>query len=186
MGIEKRRVTAYHPSANGAVERQHRRLKEAFKAKSAAASRNWLRNLPLTLLGLRNAISKDTGISAAQAVFGRQLSIPGCVFDGVFDVNDVKIRRDFERKDSNVPNALKICTHVWLRKSGSQPSMTRPYIGPFKVEHRCFETHTMIISTRDKKETVSMERIKPAWGVDDQQASPHALNTNHVTFETPC
>ena len=41
LGIEKRRTTAYHPQSNGAVENQHRRLKDALKAKSITADKKW-------------------------------------------------------------------------------------------------------------------------------------------------
>ena len=177
LGIEKRRVTAYHPAANGAVERQHRSLKESLKAKSESASRDWLKNLPLVLLGLRNAVSKDTGISAAQATFGRQLNIPGCIFDNVFNLDDVALpQRDFKRNDAYIPEALKTCTHVWLRKSGLQPSLSRPYSGPFKVISRNFDSNSLTVCFKGMLETVAMERVKPAWGLEDM----HTYNTTII------
>ena len=50
MGSHIHTTTAYHPQANGIVERTHRRLKEAL----AAHGGEWTRNLPWVLLGLRN------------------------------------------------------------------------------------------------------------------------------------
>ena len=185
LGIEKRRVTAFHPSANGGVERQHRRLKEALRAKSEVAPREWLANLPLVLLGLRNSISKDTGASAAQSVFGRQLSVPGCIFEGSFNVEDIKdSHRSFTRKDCHVPEALKTCTHVWLRKHGRILSLSRPYYGPFPVVTRNFDNHTMVLLTNNREETVTMERVKPAFGVDDISGSSILNDTkpHRVTF----
>ena len=171
LGITKHRTTAYHPISNGAVERQHRRLKEALKAKSENASRTWLKNLPLVLLGLRNAVSQDTGCSAAQAVFGRQLSIPNCVFDEKYDLSQHTLpTRNFERKDAYIPDKLKTCTHVWLRKTTVR-SLERPYVGPYKVESRNFDNHTIVLKVLGSCETVSMERVKPAWGIENSHTS---------------
>lgn len=81
--------------------------------------RTGLAELPPLLLGLRNAISKHTGASAAQAVFGRQLIVPGCIFEGIFDVDSIPSpKRSFFRRDSYVPEDLKTCAHVWIRRLG--------------------------------------------------------------------
>ena len=51
LNIRHRQTTAYHPEANGLVERLHRRLKDALKARTAAA--NWSEEIHWVLLGLR-------------------------------------------------------------------------------------------------------------------------------------
>jgi hypothetical protein len=38
LNIAHRQTTAYHPESNGAVERLHRRLKDALRARAAAAT----------------------------------------------------------------------------------------------------------------------------------------------------
>ena len=173
LGTIKHRTTAYHPISNGAVERQHRRLKDALKAKSENAPRTWLKNLPLVLLGLRNAVSQDTGCSAAQAVFGRQLSIPNCVFDGEYDLLQYKPpTRKFDRKNAYIPIKLKTCTHAWLKKT-TVKSLERPYAGPYRIHSRNFKNHTLVLNIGNTFETVSMDRVKPAWGIEDAHtASP--------------
>ena len=55
LGIRLSATTAYHPQANGLVERMHRRLKEALKAR--LTSPNWYDQLPWVLLGLRTCFS---------------------------------------------------------------------------------------------------------------------------------
>jgi transposase InsO family protein len=50
LNIAHHQTTAYHPESNSAVERLHRRLKDALRARAAAAS--WADELPFVLLGL--------------------------------------------------------------------------------------------------------------------------------------
>ena len=53
LGVASLSTTAYHPQANGLVERMHRQLKAALKARLNDAS--WMDELPLVLLGMRSA-----------------------------------------------------------------------------------------------------------------------------------
>jgi transposase InsO family protein len=45
LHISHKQTTAYHPEMNGAVERLHHRLKDALRARAAAAT--WSEELPL-------------------------------------------------------------------------------------------------------------------------------------------
>jgi transposase InsO family protein len=74
LNISHKQTTAYHPESNGAVERLHRRLKDALRARAAAAT--WSEELPFALLGLRAQPREDTGLSPAEAVFGAQIVLP--------------------------------------------------------------------------------------------------------------
>ncbi len=51
LGCSRLRTTAYHPAANGLVERFHRHLKGALHAQPNPD--RWVENLPLVLLGCR-------------------------------------------------------------------------------------------------------------------------------------
>jgi transposase InsO family protein len=51
FNIAHPQMTAYHPESNGAVERLHHRLKDALRARAAAAT--WADELPFVLLGLQ-------------------------------------------------------------------------------------------------------------------------------------
>ena len=53
LGIQTHSTTAYHPQSNGLVERMHRQLKGAIRARLTDSS--WPDSLPLVLLGLRSA-----------------------------------------------------------------------------------------------------------------------------------
>jgi hypothetical protein len=68
-------TTAYHPQANGLVERSHRQLKDALRAREAGV--DWPAHLPWVLLGLRAAPKEVSGISSAEAVLGQPLVLLG-------------------------------------------------------------------------------------------------------------
>jgi transposase InsO family protein len=75
LSITHVQTTAYHPQANGLVERLHRRLKDALRARSAAA--DWHSHLPWVMMGIRTAWREDSPFSPAENVFGSQLVLPG-------------------------------------------------------------------------------------------------------------
>jgi transposase InsO family protein len=77
LSISHIMTTAYHPQSNGMVERFHRHLKEALRARLAAATTDWEFHLPWVLLGIRAAPKDDSNVSAAEAVFGQPLMLPG-------------------------------------------------------------------------------------------------------------
>ena len=68
-------TTAYHPQANGMVERLHRQLKAGLKARTTWP--NWFAELPMVLLGIRSSWRVDHGCSPAELVYGSTLRIPG-------------------------------------------------------------------------------------------------------------
>jgi hypothetical protein len=75
LGVRHNTTTAFHPQSNGMVERFHCRLKEALKAH--AASSDWPAHLPWVMLGLRTAPHEESGVSAAELVYGSLLLLPG-------------------------------------------------------------------------------------------------------------
>jgi cleavage and polyadenylation specificity factor subunit 1 len=52
LGISHRLTTAYHPQANGLVERFHRQLKDALRAR--LDNQDWPTQLPWAMLGLKS------------------------------------------------------------------------------------------------------------------------------------
>jgi transposase InsO family protein len=79
LGIEHNLTTAFHPQANGMVERVHRQIKDALHAREAGLA--WHSHLPWVLLGLRAAPKEDSGISSAERVLGSPLHLPGELLD---------------------------------------------------------------------------------------------------------
>ena len=65
LGASTNATTAYHPQANGLVERMHRTMKASLKAK-LGSDPNWCDTLPVVLLGMRAAVKQDINCSVAE------------------------------------------------------------------------------------------------------------------------
>ena len=63
LGSKRTRATAYHPSANGLVERFHRQLKAALKA--IPDPTHLVKALPLIMLGFRTMVKQDMQCTSA-------------------------------------------------------------------------------------------------------------------------
>ena len=75
FGAQLHHSTAYHPQAQGMVERLNRTLKTALKC--AEATTEWHNNLPWALLALRNLPKEDLEhFSSNDLVFGDKLCLP--------------------------------------------------------------------------------------------------------------
>ena len=75
LGISHWLTTAYHPQVNGLVERFHRQLKDALRAR--LDNHDWTSHLPWVMLGRRAAPKEDCCISSAEMVYGEALTLPG-------------------------------------------------------------------------------------------------------------
>ena len=64
---------------NGIIERLHRQLKSALKARLVGPA--WMDELPLVLLGLRLAPKEDLGCSPSELVYGTTICLPGKFFE---------------------------------------------------------------------------------------------------------
>ena len=78
LGCKHLQTTAYHPIANGIIERFHRQLKAALKAHMSSS--HWTEILPLVLLGIRTSLKTDLQCSTAELVYGTALRVPGQFF----------------------------------------------------------------------------------------------------------
>ena len=66
LGSTCNRTTAYHPQANGIVERFHRRMKAWLKAR--LVSNNWVEELQVVLLGIRITFKENLSSTSAELV----------------------------------------------------------------------------------------------------------------------
>jgi transposase InsO family protein len=177
LGIRHIRTTAYHPQSNGLVERFHRRLKDALKARLAGP--DWPHHLPWVLLGLRAAPREDSGLSAAELVFGAPLNLPAAVVSG-----DKPPEAIVEEMASFLPcvaplqlpppsppsAALMKAAYVYVRSPPAAPSLSPAYRGPYRVVERGPKSFQIAIGTR--LDRVSVDRLKPHHGGAATAAEP--------------
>ena len=78
LGTKLSHTTAYHPTANGMVERVHRTVKTALRCNDNPSV--WYENLGLVLLGIRSMIKEDIGCSSSELTFGTTLRLSGQFF----------------------------------------------------------------------------------------------------------
>lgn len=174
LGTNRIRTTAYHPIANGIVERFHRHLKSSIKAHENS---QWTEVLPIVLLGIRTAIKEDIGVSCAELVYGTTIQLPGDMIeisiippcDDIFvdrlrnamrEMNPVATSTHGQTKFYVNPS-LNTCSHVFLRVDTVKPPLCQPYTGPHKILKRSNKNLTIQLNGRES--TVSMDRVKPAY-----------------------
>ena len=74
-GVQHIPTTAFHPQANGMVERLHQQMKDALRARGGAGA--WADHLPRVMLGIRASPKEESGTSAGEATLGHVLVVPG-------------------------------------------------------------------------------------------------------------
>ena len=79
LGIIHITTTAYHPQANGLVERFHQQLKDSMRARLVAS--DWLSHLPWVFLGLPATPKEDHNVSATELLYSVPLALPGELLD---------------------------------------------------------------------------------------------------------
>lgn len=199
VGFQHRRTTAYHPACNGLVERFHRQLKTAI---TCHGNSNWMESLPLVLLGIRSAYKADLNASTAELVYGEPLRVPGEFMeaktgpDETVDVTDYIARlRKFAHNLSPIPASrhsnrrsffvfkdLRTSSHVFLRDNTCHPPLQPAYTGPHEVVERGDKNFK--IRFNGKVVTVSIDRIKPAYILDDTKNNNKAFPEPPVAQES--
>ena len=71
-GISRRLTTAYRPQANGLTERTNRTVLSVLRKLTAANPQLWPEWIDFVMLTLRTVISRSTGFTPFQLMFGRQ------------------------------------------------------------------------------------------------------------------
>ncbi len=150
LNITHHPTTAYHPQANGLVERFHRKLKSALRAR--AAHTDWFHHLPWILLSFRTTPAEHSNLSPAQTAFGRQLQLPPQFSPSTFTtpisptlfsplpfVPPTPTTHNLPKTPSPppyIPPELQTSTHVLIRKDGKATPLAPCYEGPYKVLQR--------------------------------------------------
>ena len=174
LGVRTHHTTAYHPQANGLVERFHRSLKASLRA--ALTDGDWVDRLPWVMLGLRTAVRSDLQASAAELVFGQTLRVPGEFVPNATEPWSAaqylkNIRSDVTpfvptptsahcTQLNYIPSDLCDAPFVFVRHDAHRGPLRPPYDGPFRVVNhgqKCF-----VLDMGGRQESVSIDRLKPA------------------------
>jgi len=164
LGVHHIRTSAYNPRANGMVERVHRSLKTALKARG----KYWLEQLPMVLLGIRIYPDEDNR-SPFSLTTGEQPLMPAIATteEGLQQLS-TRLHQLFhpyrlpQRRKSPifVPKALSECDYVWLRLDRVKSPLEAPYQGPYRVISR--NDNTFVLDIKSKHTAVAVDRLKPA------------------------
>ncbi|XP_038072074.1 BDNF/NT-3 growth factors receptor-like [Patiria miniata] len=184
LGTTRIRTTAYHPSANGLVERLHRQLKASLKAHS---NQQWTETLPLVLLGIRTAVKADLGCSAVELVLGTTIRLPGQFVETAKPDRDLdpsnyvhRLKRLMQDtrpsptrtrlRKSQIHPELATCTHVFVRHDAVRKPLQPPYDGPFRVLKRADKY--FVLELNGRRDTVGIDRLKVAYSDKDMVTAP--------------
>lgn len=186
LDISHLRTTAYHPQANGIIERWHRSMKTAIKCH---ATNNWVDVLPIVLLGLRCAYKNDIQSTPAEMTYGKSLKLPGDFFASAKPFNERNIQSDFvielrERMQAIRPTPashhnkdnifvqrdLKSSSHAFIRNDKVKPPFQPPYDGPYKILNR--HDKWFEIEVKGKAQKISIDRLKAAFILPDDDNAP--------------
>lgn len=176
LGIRHAPTAAYHPQANGLVERFHRQLKDSLRARLAGP--NWFSHLPWVLLGLRVAPKEDNGLSSAEVLYGSTLTVPGdflgCPESPTEDfllrlrstVDKIPLPMVHNRSPTGtgIPEALRLAQFVFIRHDATIPPLAPRYHGPYKVLEHGPKVFRLQIG--NKSDVVSVDRLKPAFSFE--------------------
>ena len=143
LGIAHHHTTAYHPQSNGLVERFHRHLKAAMRARLLGP--NWVDELPWVFWGIRMIPKVDLKCSSAELVYGTPITLPGDFVatqeepssDGVTSL--LPSVRDLVRKlvpkrtyhhslpKTFISSDITHCEYVFVCRDAHRPPLCQPY-----------------------------------------------------------
>ncbi|CDW61224.1 hypothetical protein TTRE_0000966701 [Trichuris trichiura] len=78
--------------------------------------------------------------------------------------------------------ALKDCSHIFVREPGFSIALAPPYAGPYRVLQRTDKTFT--VDAGRVPMTVAIDRTKPAFRLNDVEDTP-LPSSRQVTFQWP-
>ncbi len=81
-----------------------------------------------------------------------------------------------------VSQDLDTCTHVFVRVDAVKKPLQQPYQGPFKVLSR--RRKTVTVDKDGKADTISIDRVKPAYLLHSDPAVINTIGQNVATNTT--
>jgi hypothetical protein len=154
----------------------------------------------LVLLGIRSAYKEDLNASTAKLVYGEPFRIPGeFLIPTTRTVDPQPFMQRLHRRMNDLrpaPTArrttqapfihkdLKDTTHVFLRQDTARRTLQPPYSGPHKVIARTDKTYKIVL--RGRPVTVSIDRLKPAYTLEDELHGNEytSFSSQNHTFRT--
>ncbi|KAK9885262.1 hypothetical protein WA026_010760 [Henosepilachna vigintioctopunctata] len=190
-------TTAYHPAANGLVERFHRQLKASLRCHQT----RWTESLPTVLLGIRMSWKEDLDATVAEMVYGQPIRLPGeFLAPKSPEVKDdgssqfvKELRNHFQefrptsgsnhdrKRSVFIFKDLATSTHVFVRHDAMRSPLQQPYDGPYPVVSR--GSKFFVINNNGRQVTVSVDRLKPAYITDDNPIDvpiTHDANDDYI------
>ncbi|XP_064479160.1 uncharacterized protein LOC135392374 [Ornithodoros turicata] len=174
LGTRHIHTTAYHPAANGLVERLHRQLKVALTAHANPA--HWSQHLPFALLGIRSSVKEDLSCSSAELVYGSRSQVifsppappspihptpPTSTSSMTCSAPSPRLRRACRRSkpfsSSRTSRTLRTCSSEPTAQATPYATLLRTV--PCALPH----PQTVVVDLSGKHDTVALDRVKPAY-----------------------
>ena len=164
FGQQARADHCLPPAVQRMVERFHRQLKAALRARCSGA--DWLEHLPWVLLGLRAAPKDEAGVSAAEATYGHSLVLPSQLQQPPLapqappkKVDTIRVAKENEKKKEV---GIQEASHVYMWEEAVIGPLDATYCGPYRVLVR--EPKKLLLETGATRTWVSVDRLKPHTG----------------------
>ncbi|KAK3736098.1 hypothetical protein QZH41_003542 [Actinostola sp. cb2023] len=177
LGIDKKRISALHPQANGAVERLNRTIGQMLKKTQEGNDLDWDLKIPFVRFNYLNQEHSSTGYSPFYLTFGRNPRTPVLVKDSSMpkpktpqqwatdlaktleEAHDVSSTRDRLQKEKRAEKSKEVLTTQRFKvgdevlvysptRKGQVKSLHRAWAGPYIVI-QCREGNTYRIKNSD-------------------------------------
>nr|VZI27511.1 unnamed protein product [Spirometra erinaceieuropaei] len=146
LGTNRIRTTAYHPQANGLVERFHRQLKTSLMAQPDPP--------PGAVVPPFHSQGRQRYVERLRSAMRNLRATPPRASPA----------------NSFIPPDLDKCDFVWVRHDAVRRPLQTHYDGPYKVLRRSGKD--VVIDRNGKTDTVSIDRVKPDYIDDSDHPSP--------------
>ncbi|XP_014209263.1 uncharacterized protein LOC106639939 [Copidosoma floridanum] len=156
---------------------------------------DWVRALPFVLLCIHSGFKEDIKATLAEMVYGETLRLPHELFvsspeNKSFDdpKSFFSSLREFMSRLRPAPASrhcqpgvfvfkeLSDCSHAFLKEGLILKALQPPYTGPYEIVER--DQKTVPLRIRGNSIKVSVNRVKPAFVVQDKVFTPVPVSTS--------